>query len=153
MYERERACARIFSGVSYAKLCRTLNISKVLYKVSPLENVVFSRLPFSFCLVVPIARLEIYFSPEACAELSKIPACRLARAAVYVGMQNLSLGVPSFFESHLWENICCKFNVENEETDGIADQKKYMHSFGINIPILRQEDTNSLTHFRIFMLF
>lgn len=45
--------------------------------------------PFLFA---PIARLEIYFSPEACAELSKIPACRLARAAVYVGMQNLSLG-------------------------------------------------------------
>jgi len=66
-------------------------------KFPPLENAIFSELPLSFYSTVSIARSEIYFSPEACAELSKIPACRLARASTLRRNAKSVVGAPSFF--------------------------------------------------------
>lgn len=134
---RERACARIFSGISYAKLCRTLNISKVLCQVSPVRKCRILEIPLFFLPHSPDRAVGNLFlaggvcgiiqnpdvSPRTCRSLR-----RNARSVV---------GVPSFFEFRLRENICCKFNAENGETSGIADQKKYKHSFIFNILILR----------------
>lgn len=143
MYGREN-----LFRISSARLRRTSNISEVLYpKFPPLENAIFSGFPLSFCPAVSIARSEIYFSPGACAELSKIPACLLARASTLRRNAKSVVGAPSFFGPRPRENIRCKFNAESGGTGGVATKNAYDSQ--INRPIFGQEK-RSLTHGSLF---
>lgn len=133
MYEREN-----LFRISYAiqDILRRTSNQRYFTKFLPLENATFSGLLLSFCSAVSIARSKIYFTPEACAELSKIPACRLARASTLqkVGMQNLSLGHHlSSRASSLREHSLQIYNTESGETGDII--KKDIH--GINSQINR----------------
>lgn len=145
MYEREN----LFTGYPMRDaVLRTYQ--RYFTKFPSLENAVFSKLPLSFCPAVSIARSEIYFSPEACAELSKIPACRLARASTLRRNAKSVIGAPSFFGPRPWENIRCKFNAESGETGGIT--KKNTYNFQINRPIFGQEEKiYKFISFRIFL--
>lgn len=143
MYNKICTGARIFSGYPLRDSAVLRTYQRYFTKFPPLENAIFSGFPLSFCPAVSIARSEIYFSPEACAELSKIPACRLARASTLRRNAKSVVGAPSFFGPRPWENIRCKFNAESGGTGGVATKNAYDSQ--INRPIFGQEK-RSLTY-------